>query len=300
MVTLKQLETFYWIAKLGTIQRAADRLFVTQSAATKRLQGIESQSALPVFDRTGRKLMLTRKGQEIASLCEELLEAVGYLHQLQDPIQHAGRVVRIGVTEVVVLTWFHLFLGLVRKRHPKIALQPEVDLSDPLREKVLGGQLDLAILPEPEADHALARVELGRERFSWICPPDKFAEDKVVPLSKLAEIPIIEQTARSIITVLSSRMFGATGAQPNRIQGGNSIIAIGGLIEVGIGASCLPVSLFADHIAAGRMRALATDPPAPDVRYEAIFLRRPYSPIGNAMAEIAREAFGTYSSSHRG
>lgn len=38
MLTVKQIETFYWVAKLGTVQRAADKLHITQSAATKRLQ----------------------------------------------------------------------------------------------------------------------------------------------------------------------------------------------------------------------------------------------------------------------
>jgi hypothetical protein len=45
MLTVKQIETFYWVAKLGTVQRAADKLHITQSAATKRLQDVEAKSA---------------------------------------------------------------------------------------------------------------------------------------------------------------------------------------------------------------------------------------------------------------
>ena len=288
MLSLKQIETFYWVAKLGTVQRAADKLFVTQSAATKRLQEVEASSTAPLFEGVSTKSTLTAKGREMYAHCEDLLDAVGRLNELQDPAHHIARVLHVGLTELVVLTWFPTFMRQMRQYYPNVTLQPEIDLSGALRDKVLNGRLDLAVLPEPEGDAALARVELGRAKFAWFCPPGMFEGTAVVPLEKLADAPIIEQTTKSIITVLSTRMFEAVGADPTRIQGGNNVVALGSLIEAGVGASCLPVALFTQQVASGRMRKLITDPPAPEVRYDAVFLKRPHSALGFAVADIAR------------
>lgn len=62
MLTVKQIETFYWVAKLGTVQRAADKLHITQSAATKRLQDVEAKSAARLFEGSGKKARLSAKG----------------------------------------------------------------------------------------------------------------------------------------------------------------------------------------------------------------------------------------------
>src|SRR4051794_23732588 len=207
MFTIKQIETFFWVAKLGTLQRAADKLHITQSAATKRLQELEAKSASPLFDLTIKKSTLSHKGREIFIQCELLLDSIGRLREMQKSNQRITRVLHIGVTDLVVLTWFPCFVRKMREYYPDVTIQPDIDLSVTLRDKVIDGRLDLAILPEPEMSPSMAKVELGRAQFAWFCPPGTFDGDKVIPLHKLAAFRVIEQSEKSIITVVSSRMF---------------------------------------------------------------------------------------------
>ncbi|WP_420715444.1 LysR family transcriptional regulator [Cupriavidus sp. D39] len=84
MLSVKQIEAFYWVAELGTVQRAADRLHITQSAATKRLQEVEAIAAEGLFERIDRKRsILSPKGREIYSLCEKLLDSLESIQRLQ-------------------------------------------------------------------------------------------------------------------------------------------------------------------------------------------------------------------------
>ena len=53
VITIKQVEAFYWTVKLGTFTAAAERLHTTQSAITKRIQEIESTFEIALFDRVG-------------------------------------------------------------------------------------------------------------------------------------------------------------------------------------------------------------------------------------------------------
>ena len=273
MLTVKQIETFYWVAKLGTVQRAADKLHITQSAATKRLQDVEAKSAARLFEGSGKKARLSAKGHEMLALCEDLLESIGRLEAYQDADRHMTRVLHIGLTELVALTWFSAFLQQMREMFPNLILQPHVDMSGPLQEQVIDGRLDLAILPEPELPASVTRVTLGSARFAWFCRPGEFDRKRTVPLHELGTVPVIEQTPISIITILSSRDFESVGVNPERICGGNNAVVVGGLVAAGVGVSLLPIDLFRQQIENQLMQIVITEPPAPLVRYDAIFLK---------------------------
>jgi DNA-binding transcriptional LysR family regulator len=288
MLTVKQIETFYWVAKLGTVQRAADKLHITQSAATKRLQDLEAKSAAPLFEGGGKKARLSAKGHEMLELCEGLLESIGRLEAYRDADRHMTRVLHIGLTELVALTWFPAFLQQMREMFPNLILQPQVDMSGPLREQVIDGRLDLAILPEPELPASVTRIALGSARFAWFCRPGEFDNKRTVPLRELGTVPVIEQAPVSIITILSSRGFESAGVNPERICGGNNAVVVGGLVAAGVGVSLLPVDLFRQQIENRLMQIVMTDPPAPLVRYDAIFLTQSHSALGYMVADVAR------------
>jgi DNA-binding transcriptional LysR family regulator len=288
MLTVKQIETFYWVAKLGTVQRAADKLHITQSAATKRLQDVEAKSAARLFEGSGKKARLSAKGHEMFALCEGLLDSIGRLEAYQDADRHMARVLHIGLTELVALTWFPAFLQQMRELFPNLILQPHVDMSGPLQEQVFDGRLDLAILPEPELPASVTRVTLGTARFAWFCRPGEFDSKRTVPLRELGTFPVIEQTPISIITILSSRGFESAGVNPERICGGNNAVVVGGLVAAGVGVSLLPVDLFRQQIESRLMQIVMTDPAAPLVRYDAIFLTQSHSALGYMVADVAR------------
>jgi DNA-binding transcriptional LysR family regulator len=217
MLTVKQIETFYWVAKLGTVQRAADKLHITQSAATKRLQDVEARSAARLFEGTGKKARLSVKGHEMFALCEGLLDSIGRLEAYQDADRQMARALHIGLTKLDALTWFPAFLQQMRELFPHLILQPHVDMSGPLQERVIDGRLDLAILPEAELPASVERVMLGSARFAWFCRPGAFDSKRTVPLRELGIVPVIEQIPASVIAILISRNFESAGVDPERI-----------------------------------------------------------------------------------
>ncbi|RKE34712.1 DNA-binding transcriptional LysR family regulator [Paraburkholderia sp. BL23I1N1] len=290
MLTIKQLEAFYWVARLGTVDRAANKLHITQSAATKRLQELEAIVVEPVFESQRTKSKLSAKGQELFELCKDLLESVANLEELQSSTRSVARILQIGMTELVATTWFPRFVGKMKEIYPNVLVQPElVHLSVELRAKVLEGSLDMAFIPDAEMPKALTRVELNSVPFAWFCAPGIFPADTPVTLQKLSESAVIEQDERSIITQLCRRLFSEAGVEPRRLFGGSSVLAMAGLIEAGIGISCLPESIVSNYVSAGRLQMVRTRPPAPSLRYCAIFMNNPQSRIGYSVAEIARQ-----------
>lgn len=72
MITFKQLEAIYWIADLGSFAAAAAKLNTTQSAVSKRVQELEQQFNVEIFDRTKRTARLTEKGAEVLDYAKRL------------------------------------------------------------------------------------------------------------------------------------------------------------------------------------------------------------------------------------
>ena len=289
-VTLKQVEAFFWLVKLGTLERAANKLNVTQAATTRRVQELSSHCRFIPFANPRRKAQLTPKGRRLLGLCEQLIEAFARLESGRHTRAKAATTLRIGLTELVALTWFPAFVRRVRAAYPDIALHPDVDHAVSLRERLADGSIDIAFLPQLAAAPDEASIELGTTSFSWFCMPGTFGNQSRVPLYALAQQPLLVQGRDSGLTTVSLRVFAQAGLEPRQVFGSNSVVALAGLVESGIGVACLPSALFRDQLAQGRLQVVNTNTAPPQVKYSAVFARVGATSLCTAVANLARES----------
>jgi DNA-binding transcriptional LysR family regulator len=73
-ISPRQMDVFVQIALLGSVRAAAERLHLTQPAASMALAEMERQLDGPVFDRERGRLHLNARGRELLPLAQELLE----------------------------------------------------------------------------------------------------------------------------------------------------------------------------------------------------------------------------------
>ena len=71
--TLDQLRILKAIAAQGSFKKAADLLYVTQPAVSLQIQNLEKQLEITIFDRGGRKALLTEAGRLLLEYCERIL-----------------------------------------------------------------------------------------------------------------------------------------------------------------------------------------------------------------------------------
>lgn len=290
MINIKQIEAFYWTLKLGTLQRAATSLFITQSAATKRLQELEKQACLPLFEASRHKTQLTAKGVELLEASEALIDSLARLEALRGNHLQNVRTVRMGVTELVTLTWFSSFVAKVRVAHPEVSLHPDVDLSARLQRKLLDGDLDLVVIPEDYVTPAMTSIDLQSVEFSWLAPTHHFPEKKTLSLKELAKWPLIVQGPQSGITHRCEQLFAQAGIEFNRVYGSNSLFALVALIRAGVGVSCVPRELFVDDIARGELQEIDVQVSQPYVHYHLAFLKHTRSGLTQSLATLASQS----------
>ena len=76
---LSRLRTFVTVAELGSVSKAALRLRVAQSALSRQIIDLEKELGLKLFDRVGRRLVLTKEGEQLLENCRSVLGNVALL-----------------------------------------------------------------------------------------------------------------------------------------------------------------------------------------------------------------------------
>ena len=109
MIDLRTLEAFVWISRLGGFTAAAERMNTTQPAISHRIQQLEQQLDVQIFQRRKPKVVLTDRGHELLKYAEPILRMHEHmLAAVGAPDKLPGRL-SIGAVESVVKSWLPSF-----------------------------------------------------------------------------------------------------------------------------------------------------------------------------------------------
>ncbi len=196
---LRQLSTFIEVAEQGSLRRASARLRIAETALSRQLRLLEEELGVPLFRRHGRGLALTPDG---AAMRERLLPLLNGLAQLKTDMQSrrgevAGQVT-IGIPWLLLES---LSVGLARRfirRYPAVNIRFIGGFADRLRDALLAGEADLALLFDPTPSAALALRPLYTDRVMLIAAPEAgYRMDRPVPFHRLAEVPLVLPSPRN-------------------------------------------------------------------------------------------------------
>src|SRR3954463_2884561 len=154
-MNLRFLRTFVAIADNAGFARAAARLNLTQSAASRQIQALEDELGLRLFARIGRSARLTSEGEDLLMRSRRLLFDAEAISQRASALKTGNvGVLRVGATPQVIENLLADFLSRYRKRHIGV----EVHLVEAGGSR-LPGHLD-------RGDIDIAQMPAGEDRFS--------------------------------------------------------------------------------------------------------------------------------------
>jgi DNA-binding transcriptional LysR family regulator len=288
MITLRQLEAFHAVAEGSSFGAAARQLGTTQPAISKRIAEMEAALGVALFDRTNRSVRLTLPGQLLLPHCREMLMLrERMMRAFLDPASFAG-IVRVGVTELIALTFLPAWVTAVRRAFPELRLRPEVGLTDDLLRALRRGTLDLAMVPgSMPAGADWDGRSLGRVELAWMRRPRPGGIAGPIPAAELSAQVVLAQSESSALQATANDWLAANGAMPEVLLSSNSLSALSGLAAAGLGTALLPRARFAAEVEAGRLEIVETDPAIPPLEYHASFRRGGLHRITAAMADLA-------------
>jgi DNA-binding transcriptional LysR family regulator len=282
----KALETFIWISRLGSFRAAAERLNTTQPSVSSRIAALERELGTRVFDRSGRRATLTRKGRDLVRYADRLLALRNeILTAVADPAAVQGTVA-LGVVETIAHTWLPKLIERVAQTYPAISLELDVDISVNLRERLVACELDAAFLMGPISRPEIVNLPLSNFPLSWLASPKRGLAGRTLTLDELGHVPIITFPRHSRPHMDLEALFHGTNVRP-RIHSSSSLATIVRMAVDGIGVCALPVDIVRSELQRGELCILESPVRLPDLYFTASFPADSDSFLVHAMCDLA-------------
>jgi DNA-binding transcriptional LysR family regulator len=234
--TLRQLQVFEAIYRLGSFTRAAEELFLTQPTVSMQIRKLTEAIGMPLFEHVGRNVEPTQAGAELYSACRSMFETLSNLEMKIADLKglKRGRL-RMGV----ITTAKYLapeMLGDFSRIYPGIELALKVTNRDSIISRMHANEDDLYIMGQaPEGELEVVSYPFAPNPLVVMAPRDHpLVGKKNIPLAEIAKDPLIIREPGSGIRDLTLRLFDAQKLRPQiRMEfGSNEAIkhaVVGGL-----------------------------------------------------------------------
>ncbi len=261
-ITIAQLEALRWVAELGAVHKAADRLGVTQPTVSFRLRQLEAELGQPVPEPHGRGVRLTRAGEAFVARTRPVLDAYAQLRSASAQVPVAG-VLRIGLAEGFAVACLPHLVPAFRRSYPLLRPEWTVTTSWALERGVVAGELDLAVLVDPVGDRTLTLVPLGRQPNVWAGSP-KVAARAAGGLAAMLACTVITTPPPTAMYRHTIGWFGGQEQAPGSLCLCTSVNAAAQLAGAGIGIGVFPRRMIAAQRGTDGITAIKATPSLPD------------------------------------
>lgn len=244
-----QLTAFVAVAEQASFSLAAEQLHLTQSAVSKRVALLEQQLGQPLFDRVGRRVLVTEAGAALLPHARAILQR--YREASQAVSDTAGSVagqLSVAISHHLGLHRLPTVLQQYSHNHPEVTLAVEFMDSEQAYARVLRGDCELAVVtlaeqPQPR----LVEQAIWPDPLFFVCAADHPLAAVARPtLATLAEQPLILPGSATNTSALVREVFAAEQLALQSAISTNYLETIKTMVAIGMGWSLLPATLCSE------------------------------------------------------
>ncbi len=254
---LHNLRAFRAIAETGSFSAAALRLHLSQPAISKRIALLETHLGVALFDRVGRRVLLTEAGSALlphaASVELSFAAAEQAVRDLDGEV--SGRL-QLGTSHHIGLHRLPPILSAYKRAHPRVQLDIQFIDSEQAYAALAAGNIELAIATlAPRDEPQLASYPLWQDPLDFMVATDHpLASSSRITLKQLSTFAAVLPGFETFTGQLVSRCFNQAGLQPQVSMSTNYPETLRMMAAVGLGWTVLPRRMR-DH----SLRRLAVD-----------------------------------------
>jgi DNA-binding transcriptional LysR family regulator len=252
-----QLASFLEVAKLNSFSRAAEKIYRTQPAISAQVRLLEQECGEKLFDRSGKKVMLTPAGEilrryaeKILGLQKEALQAIAELNQTP-----RGKLY-IGANDATCNYVLPKTFAHFRQLYPLVQISIYRNFSHKIVQKVQEGAVDLGIVTLPQTAPNMEVIPVSKDEVQAVVPKNHpLAKNRTVTIEELAHFPmILPKTGHTRVVI--DRLLRD---QRDKVQISMELASVETqkkFVGAGLGISLISRSYAQAEVAAGLLRLI--------------------------------------------
>ena len=250
-MTIRHLKTFCAVCEEGGITRAAEKLCVAQPSVSQTIGELERYYGVSLFDRVGRRLVLTPEGERLRVKAQEAIASFSEFEEAARDTK-ARHIIRIGSSVTAGQMVLPRLIAAIETTLDRAECRAIADSAAAVEQLVEEGSLDFALV-EGSVSRALAAEAVFSDRLLAVCSAEMKIKNTLSP-SELVSLPLLLRRRGSASRDLLDERLSALGlkAQPKLSSSSNSVLLAAA--REGLGVAVLPEALVAAELAAGRLK----------------------------------------------
>jgi DNA-binding transcriptional LysR family regulator len=244
---LSQITAFLTIAELESFTLAAERLHITQPAVSKRIRQLEQSMKTSLFDRIGKRSILTPNGLAFLPHAERILHEVkNYRSSLNGQNDRPSGSLTLATSHHIGLHRLPQILRDFKIKYPQVDLDLHFMDSEDACVAIANNEIELAIVTLPEnADAQLNLETIWIDTLQIVLAPDHpLANDDHIDQVKLLDFPAILPSMGTFTRKIINNYFSNNKDQIKIILETNYLETIKVMVSANLGWSMLPTSML--------------------------------------------------------
>lgn len=240
---LKYLNTFRVIVEEGSFSKAAERLNYTQSTITFQISQLERELSASLFEKIGRKMVLTKAGERLKPYVDEVINSVDRLRNFEDDIAGCHGDLRVGVGETLLCYRLPAVLKEFHEQAPKARLFLRSMNCYDIRDELVAGTLDVGVFYNYVGSFgiSLATYPLGTFPLALVASPELGGRyPDFVTQNQRIPVPFIINEPRCVFRQIFEEYLREKSIMLDHTIELWSIPTIKNLVKSGVGISFLP------------------------------------------------------------
>ena len=285
---ISQISAFLTIAELESFSLAAERLHITQPAVSKRIRQLEQNMNTVLFDRIGKRSILTPDGKAFLPHAERIFHEIKtYKSSLSQQHDKPTGILSLATSHHIGLHRLPQVLRDFKIKYPQVDLELHFMDSEDACVAIANNELELAVVTLPEqADDRLNLEPVWIDAMEIVLAPDHpLAQFERIDKNRLLDYPAILPSMGTFTRKIINGYFATGKDRMKIVLETNYLETIKVMVSANLGWSMLPVSMLDNALVGKRLEGLEIRRSLGIVTRK----KRTLSPSSSAMVSMLRK-----------
>lgn len=259
MMDIQELLTFIKVAETHSFSEAAEALFITQPAVSKRIAALESNLNVKLFDRIGRQIHLTEAGTRLLPKAKRLADDLNDIKRSMSlQMDDVSGELNIATSHHIGLHRLPKTLKRFQLEYPQAEIKIDFTQSEDAHRQVIKGEAEIGIITlSSNSEQMLNAIPIWSDPLQCVVSLDHpLAQLEEVDVVELSKYPCVLPHENTFTRQIAEKVFAANGVRPQVKMNTNNLDTLAMLVSIGWGWSFIPSTVVNDQLAVVNLPAL--------------------------------------------